>query len=72
MAYRDSKDFANSNIEVKYQGLCQGNGAAPAGLLVISITVVHAHKRKGFGTTIFCPISKVKFLLALGSSLVCG
>ena len=38
--YRVSKDFTNSKIEVKYHGLCQGNGAAPAGLLVISITVV--------------------------------
>jgi len=27
-AYGDSKEFAGSTIEVKYQGLCQGNGAA--------------------------------------------
>jgi hypothetical protein len=60
-AYGDSKDFANSRIEVKYQGLCQGNGAAPVGCAVISITVVRAHKRKGHGATFLCPISNVKF-----------
>ena len=63
-AYGDSKDFANSRIEVKYQGLCQGNGAAPAGWAVISITVVRAHKRKGHGATFLCPVTGVKFLLA--------
>jgi hypothetical protein len=62
-AYGDSKDFANSRIEVKYQGLCQGNGAAPAGWTVISITVVRAHKKKGHGATFLC-LSGVKFLLA--------
>ena len=30
-AYGDSKQFRGSTIEVKCQGLCQGNGAAPAG-----------------------------------------
>ena len=30
-AYGDSRNFRGSKIEVKYQGLCQGNGAAPAG-----------------------------------------
>jgi hypothetical protein len=54
-AYGDSNDFANSKIEVKYQGLCQGNGAVPAGWTVISITVVQAHKRKGHGATFICP-----------------
>jgi hypothetical protein len=63
-AYGDSKSFANSKIEVKYQGLCQGNGAAPAGWAVISITILRAHKRKGHGATFVCPISKLKFVLA--------
>lgn len=63
-AYGDSKDFANSKIEVKYQGLCQGNGAAPAGWAVISITVVRAHKRKGHGATFLCPVTGVQSLLA--------
>ena len=30
-AYGDSKSFRGSNIEVKFQGLCQGNGVAPTG-----------------------------------------
>jgi hypothetical protein len=63
-AYGDSKSFANSKIEVKYQGLCQGNGAAPAGWAVISITILRAHKRKGHGATFACPITKLKFVLA--------
>ena len=29
--YGDSKDFSGSTIRVKFQGLCQGNGATPAG-----------------------------------------
>ena len=63
-AYGDSTNFANSKIEVKYQGLCQGNGVAPAGWAVISITVIRAHKRKGHGATFVCPISKLQFVLA--------
>eukprot|EP00956_Cyclotella_meneghiniana_P008123 scaffold10809_cov23-Cyclotella_meneghiniana.AAC.2 len=55
-AYGDSKGCSQSKIEVKYQGLCQGNGAAPAGWAVISITVLKAHKRKGHGATFCCPI----------------
>ena len=46
-AYGDSTNFAGSKITVKFQGLCQGNGAAPAGWAVISITIFMAHKEKG-------------------------
>ena len=63
-AYGDSKEFAGSTIEVKYQGLCQGNGAAPAGWAVISITIIGAHKRKGHGGYFVCPISKLEGHLA--------
>lgn len=58
-AYGDSKNFANSTIEVKYQGLCQGNGLAPAGWALISITMLNAHKRRGHTATFRCPVSKV-------------
>ena len=58
-AYGDSKEFVGSSIEVKFQGLCQGNGAAPAGWAVISITIIGAHKRKGHGGFFVCPISKL-------------
>ena len=45
--YGDSKDFDGSTFEVKTQGLCQGNGAAPTVWCVISITILRCHKRKG-------------------------
>ena len=56
-AYGDSTTAAGSHIEVKTQGLCQGNGAAPAGWAVVSITILQAHKKKGHGMKLVCPIS---------------
>ena len=56
-AFGDSRNFRGSKIEVKYQGLCQGNGAAPAGWAVISITILSAHKKKGHSATFMCPIT---------------
>ena len=49
MAYRDSKNFRGHKIADKFQGLCQGNGAAPAGCAVIRIVILEAHKKKGHG-----------------------
>ena len=63
-AYGDSKDFSGSTIEVKTQGLCQGNGAEPAGWCVISITILWCHKRKGYGAKFLAPISLIKSDLA--------
>jgi hypothetical protein len=63
-AYGDSKQFRGSKIEVKYQGLCQGNGAAPAGWAAISITILRAHKRRGYSATFVCPVSKEEIKLA--------
>lgn len=63
-AYGYSHSFANSRVEVKYQGMCQGNGAAPAGWAVISITILRAHKSKGHGATFVCPITHIKATLA--------
>ena len=57
-AYRDSKNYRGNKISVKFQGLCQGNGAAPAGWAVISITILNAHKKKGHGGKIVCLISQ--------------
>ena len=45
-AYGDSKNFRGYTIAVKFQGLCQGNGANPAGWAVINIVVLGAHKKK--------------------------
>jgi hypothetical protein len=63
-AFGDSSEFAGALAEVKTQGLCQGNGAAPAGWAVISITILNAHKRKGYGAKFLCPISLVRTDLA--------
>ena len=30
-AYGDSDDYAGSTVDVKFQGLCQGNGTDPSG-----------------------------------------
>eukprot|EP00956_Cyclotella_meneghiniana_P044208 scaffold307151_cov238-Cyclotella_meneghiniana.AAC.1 len=57
-AFGDSTDFKSSKIEVKFQGLCQGNGAAPAGWAAISVTIVNAHKRKGHSAVFMCPITR--------------
>ncbi len=59
-AFGDSKDFAGSVMEIKTQGLCQGNGAAPAGWAVVSIALLNAHKKRGHGAKFLCPISLVR------------
>ena len=58
-AYGDSKTFAGSSIEIKTQGLGQGNGASPAGLCVISIVILWAHGAKGHGRHFMAPMSLV-------------
>jgi hypothetical protein len=42
-AFGDSKTAAGMQIEIKTQGLCQGNGTAPAGWAVVSIVILRAH-----------------------------
>ncbi len=56
--FGDSKVHAGSTEGKKTQGLCQGKGAAPAGWTVTSITMIQAHKRKGHGVHLLCPITK--------------
>ena len=55
-AYGDYNNYRGHKISVKFQGLCQGNGAAPSGWAVISITILNAHKKKGRGGKFVCPI----------------
>jgi hypothetical protein len=62
--YGDSKDYAGSTGEVKTQGLCQGNGAAPAEWMFTSIAMIQAHKQKGHDVHLYCPISKKEMHLA--------
>ena len=63
-AFGDSTSFAGSTLGVKTQGLCQGNGAAPAGWAVISVVIIRAHKNKGHGATFHAPISGTRMGLA--------
>ena len=63
-AFGDSKSAAGFRIEIKMQGLCQGNGAALAGWAVVSIVILHAHAQKGHGATFRCPISNTRSNLA--------
>ena len=56
--FGDSTNFATSSLSIKTQGLCQGNGASPAGWAVVSICIINAHKKKGHGAHFACPISK--------------
>jgi hypothetical protein len=58
--FGDSTSFVGGGISIKTQGLCQGNGAAPAGWAVISICILRAHGKKGHGAKILCPITKLQ------------
>ncbi len=55
--FGDSKEFASATGDIKTQGMCQGNGAAMAGWSVDSIAIIQAHKQKGHGVHLRCPIS---------------
>jgi hypothetical protein len=57
-AFGDSKESVGAKIHLKTQGFMQGNGAAPAGWAVVSITIIHAHKKEGHGATFLCPITQ--------------
>ncbi len=60
MGFGDSTCFAGGGISIKTQGLCQGNGASPAGWAVINICILKAHGRKGHGAKFVCPITKLE------------
>ena len=57
-AFGDSKESVRAKIHLKTQGYMQGNGVAPAGWAVVSITIIHTRKKEGHGATLLCPISK--------------
>jgi hypothetical protein len=48
---------AGAKVHLKTQGYMKGNGAAPAGWDVVSITIIHALKKDGHGTAFLCPIT---------------
>jgi hypothetical protein len=64
MGFGGSKVHVGSTDGKKTQGLCQNNGEAPTGWTVTSITMIQAHKRKGHGVHLLCPITKTPLHLA--------
>ena len=54
----DSTAYASLAGGKKTQGLCQGNGAAPAGWGVTGIKMIRVHKQKGYGVHLRCPITE--------------
>ncbi len=63
-AFGDSKEFSGWTIEVKTQGLGQGNGISPAGWCIISIMILWAHGAKGHGAHFIVPMSHVRSSLS--------
>jgi hypothetical protein len=55
--------IAGSTIEVKTQGLGQGNGASLAGWCIISIMILWAHGAKGHGAHFIAPMSHIAVCL---------
>ncbi len=53
MGFGDSATFAGGGINIKTQGMCQGNGAAPVGWAVISIYMLSVHGKKGHGPSFY-------------------
>ncbi len=60
--YGDSQDYAGGKSSdeddpIKPQGICQGNGAAPAAWAATTIPMINAQRRKGNGAFFTTPIS---------------
>ncbi len=65
-AYGDSKTFAGLTIQVKTQGLGQGNGVSHTEWCIISIMILWVHGAKGHGARFLAPLAHVwKSLLAI-------
>jgi hypothetical protein len=61
--FGDSTTFAGSSSRKKTQGMCQGNGAVPAGWTATSVAMIQAHKRKGHGIHLKCNITSTELHL---------
>ncbi|KAL7464310.1 hypothetical protein ACHAXS_004647 [Conticribra weissflogii] len=59
-----SSTFAGGGVQYKTQGMCQGNGAAPAAWGIVSIIIIDAHKRQHRGASVRCPISALRMAIA--------
>ncbi len=58
--FGNSTSFTGGGISIKIQGICQGNRALPAGWAVISICILGAHGRKGYGGKFICLVTKLE------------
>jgi hypothetical protein len=58
--FGNSTSFAGGGISIKTQGMCQGNGALPAGWVVISICILNAHGRRGHGARFICLVTRLQ------------
>jgi hypothetical protein len=58
--FGDLTSFVGGGISVQTQGMCQGNGASPAGWAVISIWILGTHGRKGHEAKFICPVTKLE------------
>jgi hypothetical protein len=62
--FGDSTSLSGGRVSIKTQGLCQGNGASPAGWAVISICIIGAHRKKRHGAKFLCPITQLQHHLS--------
>jgi hypothetical protein len=63
-AFRDSKEFAGSTIEMKTQGLGQGNGASLAGWCIICVMILQVNGAKGHEEYFIVPMSHMQSSLS--------
>ena len=63
MGHGDSTTFMggqNRAMNRLLQGLCQGNGAAPACWLMLSSVLMHCYEREGHGSSVLSPMSMTR------------
>ena len=59
-AYGDSNNSTTCTLQVRTQGLFQGNRVTPGGFLAISIVILCCRKRKGHRAMLIAPISRMR------------
>lgn len=63
-AFGDSKEAMGVRVNLKTQGFMQGNGATPARWAVVSISIIHAHKKEDHRATFLCPVTQLNHKVA--------
>ena len=68
--FGDSSTFMGGLfIQLVLQGLCQGNGAAPACWTMLSSILIHCYKSAGYGVELIMPLTR-EILRVLGNMYV--